>query len=394
VATPGVSTRWHFVIEESEQRPLTWLAPLATLSPRERAGGLDLCPLPWGEGARGTRAGEGAFGPCCFHAMAAALPAPDSHLSHSIATENRMPETPMVTAVIPTRNRPQLVTRAVRTALNQTYPCMEVVAVVDGPDELTTAALAAISDERLRVIKLPRPVGSASARNLGVEAAQGKWIAFLDDDDEWLPEKTELQMRLAANSALRYPIVSSKLFARTSSYELVWPRKLPRAPLSEYLLARDGWSYGEGLLSTITLLFPKELYRLAQFQPGLRRHQDLDWVLRASRQDGAGIEFLPEPLAIWHQAEKRSSISTTLNWRTSFEWIESVRGMITPRAYASFVATNVAPQAARQRDWGAFAFLPRMILTRGKPTARDVALFMGMWFAPRRMRHAFRKEGR
>lgn len=266
--------------------------------------------------------------------------------------------------------------------------------MVDGPDDLTTKALAAISDERLRIITLPQPVGSAHARNFGVENAQGKWIAFLDDDDEWLPEKTELQMKLALNSAFRYPIVSSKLFARTSSYELVWPRKLPCSPLSEYLLARNAWSYGEGLLSTITLLFPKDLYRLVPFRPDLRRHQDLDWILRVSRQDGTGIEFVPKPLAIWHQAEHRSSISTTANWRTSFEWIESVRGMITERAYASFIATNVAPQAARQHDWGAFSFLLRMIWTRGKPTARDVAVFMGMWFAPQRIRHAIRRRGR
>lgn len=305
-----------------------------------------------------------------------------------------MPEQPIVTAVIPTRDRPHLVTRAVRTALEQTYPRLEVVAVVDGPDDLTTQALATVSDERLRIIQLPWPVGSASARNVGVDAARGEWIAFLDDDDEWLPEKTELQMKVAMNSAFEYPIVSSKLFARTSNYDLVWPRKLPSAPLSEYLLARNEWSYGEGLLSTITLLFPKELYRSVPFRPDLCCHQDFDWVLRASRQEGAGIEFLPQPLAIWHQAEHRQSISTLANWRSSLEWIESVRGMITPRAYASFIATNVAPQAARQHDWSAFSFLLRMILTRGKPTARDLAAFMGMWFAPQSLRRMVRKTGR
>lgn len=80
-----------------------------------------------------------------------------------------MPETPLVTAVIPTRNRPELVTRAVRTTLNQTYPRIEVVDVVDGPNELTTAALAAISDKRLRVIKLPRCLPPSHAAAL-------KWL--------------------------------------------------------------------------------------------------------------------------------------------------------------------------------------------------------------------------
>jgi glycosyltransferase involved in cell wall biosynthesis len=305
-----------------------------------------------------------------------------------------MHDTPLVTAVIPTHGRPDLVKRAVYSALNQTYPGIEVVVVVDGPDDCTCKELATISDPRLRVIELPTRSGGCGARNRGVESAQGKWIAFLDDDDEWFPEKTELQMKVAMTSAFRYPIVSSKLVVRTTNYELVWPRKLPRAPLSEYLLARNDWSYGEGLLSTITLLFPKDLYELVPFKSSLARHQDFDWVLRAVQTEGAGIEFLPQALAIWHMAEQRSSISTTPSWRSSFEWIESVRSMITERAYASFVATSVAPQAARQGDWGAFYFLLRTIIARGNPTAHDIAVFMAMWFTPRRLRRQIRVRGR
>jgi glycosyltransferase involved in cell wall biosynthesis len=271
---------------------------------------------------------------------------------------------------------------------------MEVVVVVDGPDDRTSRELATISDSRLRVIALPKRVGGADSRNRGVESARGKWIAFLDDDDEWLPKKTELQMNLATTSEFRYPIVSSKLVVRTSNYEVLWPRKLPCAPFSEYLLARNDWSYGEGLLSTITLLFPKDLYTLVPFTSGLPRHQDLDWVLRATDQEGAGIEFVPQALAIWHMAEHRGSISTTASWRTSFDWIESVRGLITRRAYASFLATSVAPQAARQHDWGAFSFLLRMIVGRGKPTAHDIAVFIGMWFTPQGIRRSFRRRGR
>src|SRR4051812_31292709 len=85
---------------------------------------------------------------------------------------------PLVTAVIPTRNRPELVTRAVRSALAQTYPRMEVVVVIDGPDAVTSSALELIHDERLRVISLPQPVGGAEARNVGVQAAQGEWIGL------------------------------------------------------------------------------------------------------------------------------------------------------------------------------------------------------------------------
>jgi glycosyltransferase involved in cell wall biosynthesis len=301
-----------------------------------------------------------------------------------------MPESPFVTAVIPTHNRPVLVKRAVRSALNQTYRGIEVVVVVDGPDECTCKELATISDSRLRVIELPRRVGGSDARNRGVESARGKWIALLDDDDEWLPEKTEVQMRLAERSYFRYPIVSSRLYLRTSQRDRVWPRDEPSTPICEYLLVRNHWSYGGGLLSTITLLFPKELYELVPFKRGLPRHQDLDWVLRATQQEGAGIEFAPEPLAVWHKAEQRKSVSSAASWRGSYEWISSVRDMITPRAYGSFIASDIAWQAAAQHDWRYFFPLLREAYCKGELKPADVIRYTGFWLVPASVRSALK----
>jgi glycosyltransferase involved in cell wall biosynthesis len=298
-----------------------------------------------------------------------------------------------VSAVIPTRNRPHLVLRAVRSALAQTYEDLEVIVVVDGPDPATSNALATIGDDRLRVIILPQSQGAQTARNTGIEAAQGDWIALLDDDDEWLPEKTELQIERAQSSEFRYPIISSQFFFRTPDYELVWPRRQPYEPLSEYLLARNSLSMGEGLLSTITLFFPKDLFRYVSFTPDLKRCQEVDWVLRASRQDGAGIEFIPQPLAVANQAAERASITTVPDWRISLEWVESVREIITARAYASYIAITVTSQAARQGDWSAFFFLLRRILTRGAPKTRDLAFFLSVWCVPRKLQLAVRKAG-
>lgn len=300
-----------------------------------------------------------------------------------------------VSAIIPTRDRPGLVVRAVRSALAQTHDDIEVIVIVDGPDLATEKTLEQFaSDKRLKVICLPEAVGAAQARNIGAETARGGWIAFLDDDDEWIPEKTEIQMERARGSAYRFPIISGQLWARTSRYQLVWPRIEPHEPLSEYLLARNSWSYGEGLLSTITLLVTKDLMAAVPFKPGLKRHQDLDWVLRAAGYEGAGIEFVSKPLAIWHQAEQRKSISTSADWRSSLEWIDSVRPIITGRAYASFLATNIAPQAARAADWGAFPLLLERMVATGKPNSRDLLLFFGMWSVPHRIRQMVRKAAR
>jgi len=294
----------------------------------------------------------------------------------------QMEGSPSVSVVIPTRARPALVVRAVNSALQQTFGDLEVIVVIDGVDEETLDALASISSPRLRLLPLPRQVGGARARNEGVNAARGEWVAFLDDDDEWLPEKLEKQLAIARASELPDPIVACKVMARTSSGEFVWPRKLPSEPLSEYLLARDSWSQGEGLLQTSTLLTTRRLLLKIGFQDGLRKHQDWDWLLRAVNTPGAKIEFVAEPLAIWHLEQSSGSVSRAHDWQLSLAWIRERRSLVTRRAYAGFIATQIASQAARQRQWRAFLPLLTEMFQIGRPKAIDVLLLLGMWFVP------------
>src|SRR5690348_15530892 len=117
-----------------------------------------------------------------------------------------MSSPPDVSVVIPTRNRPELAVRAVESALGQTHRNLEVIVVIDGPDPATSAALEAVADDRLRVIVLPTSGKAPNARNQGVHNANGKWVALLDDDDEWLPSKLAVQLELAATSSLASPI--------------------------------------------------------------------------------------------------------------------------------------------------------------------------------------------
>lgn len=99
---------------------------------------------------------------------------------------------PLVSAVIPTRNRLDLVQRAIASVRSQTYPNVEIVVVDDGSTDGTAETLADVPDVRL--VKLTEGVGGAGARNRGIEAATGDLIAFLDSDDEWLPEKLTQQV--------------------------------------------------------------------------------------------------------------------------------------------------------------------------------------------------------
>lgn len=156
---------------------------------------------------------------------------------------------PIVSVVIPTLNRPHLVVRAVRSALAQTLNAIEVIVVVDGPDEVTVQVLRRIDDDRVRVNPLPLHVGLGEARNAGVGEARSRWVAFLDDDDEWFPQKLEAQLQTAQQSANRHPIVSCRLIVRTERGDVVWPRRCPRLgeSMSEYLFCRTSVFSGEGI---------------------------------------------------------------------------------------------------------------------------------------------------
>ena len=126
------------------------------------------------------------------------------------------PGRPRISVVIPTHERLEECKRAVGSALNQDSPPLEVLVCDDGSADRTQDELEAwAADEpRLRYLRLPRNFGNpAAARNLGTQSARGEWVAFLDDDDQWVPGKLRVQGKAILTG--RYDVVASDAF-RTS----------------------------------------------------------------------------------------------------------------------------------------------------------------------------------
>ncbi len=293
---------------------------------------------------------------------------------------------PLVSVVIPTYCRPLLVKRAVQSALAQTLSQIEVIVVIDGPDEAeaTRVALAAIDDPRLSLIELPINQGCCAARNAGITAAQAKWIAHLDDDDEWMSQKLELQLEAVRRSQYTLPIATCYLVARTPNGDSIWPRGPPAQlePLSEYLFVRNTLFQGEGLIQGSTILTTKELLQKVPYRSSSQKHDDWDWLLRAIALEGVGVEFVSEPLSIWYLGENRPSLSSTYDWQYSFNWIKAQRDLVTPRAYSSFILAEVSSRAALTRSWQAFWLLLNEAIRRGAPQLTDLGLYLGMWLIP------------
>ncbi|MEW6153578.1 MAG: glycosyltransferase, partial [Actinomycetota bacterium] len=256
-----------------------------------------------------------------------------------------------VAVVVPTHRRPELVVGAVEAALGQTVAVDEVVVVVDadgGGAEETEAALSAIGDQRVRVVRRPGRGGPSQARNAGVAVTSAPWVAFCDDDDRWLPSKLARQLDVLARAG--WPpdaVVSTGVVARSPGSEYRWPKRFVDGTRSvgEYLFCTRTPFQGETLLHTSTLLASRSLLEAEPFDETLRNHEDWDWLVRAA---GRGARFLavPEHLAVWHIEEDRPGLTAvTGDWERSLAWAGRQRGRLGERAYSAFCLTVVAGRA-------------------------------------------------
>ncbi|MCU0537327.1 MAG: glycosyltransferase [Hydrococcus sp. Prado102] len=110
--------------------------------------------------------------------------------------------TPLLTIIIPTHNRPKLVLDAVRSALEQTFQDLEILVV----DDASTEPIRLPNHPKVRLIRLSSGRGGAGARNAGTEAARGRWITYLDDDDRLLPHMAQVSLEALEKATLPSPV--------------------------------------------------------------------------------------------------------------------------------------------------------------------------------------------
>ena len=100
----------------------------------------------------------------------------------------------MVSVILPTYNRAELLPRSIQSVLNQTYDDFELIVVDDGSEDDTASVMKRFSDERIRYLRLSRNLGVSGAQNAGLAEACGACLAFQGSDDEWHNEKLERQL--------------------------------------------------------------------------------------------------------------------------------------------------------------------------------------------------------
>ncbi|OCA84624.1 glycosyltransferase family 2 protein [Bacillus sp. FJAT-27986] len=189
----------------------------------------------------------------------------------------------MISVIIPTYNRANVISRSIKSVLEQTYRDIELIIIDDNSSDNTDQVISRFNDSRIKYIKLDNNKGACFARNYGVEISKGEYIAFQDSDDYWLPMKLEKQIKFLQEN--NYDLVSCQIRINKGNEYRIFPR---------VELINDDNIYIQNYVSTQTILCKRECFNRYKFDENLPRFQDWDFILGIIKEFKVGV--VTEPL--------------------------------------------------------------------------------------------------
>lgn len=206
----------------------------------------------------------------------------------------------MVSAIIPTHNRANLLPRAIGSVLKQTYKNIEIIVVDDGSCDRTEDVVREMMTchQNIRYLKHSTPKGACAARNYGIREARGEFVAGLDDDDEWLPKRIE---KLLGSFRDEFAYICSRDW-------IIYPeRTVQRAEKREITL--DEMLY-ENVTGNQVLTRRERFLSVGGFDERLTSGQDYDMWLRLLKKYGSAL-MLPEPLQRVYRDHRGERVSAS-----------------------------------------------------------------------------------
>jgi glycosyltransferase involved in cell wall biosynthesis len=266
---------------------------------------------------------------------------------------------PQVSVLIPTYNRRDLVLEALQTVIGQSYRPIEVIVVDDASMDETVECLRAMDFPiRVEVLALPTNRGPSGARNAGLQTARGTYVAFLDSDDWWLPEKLERQVaELERHPNPGKALIYSQVHLVRSHERLLRPvrAKCDGEPLADYLFVKAGH------LNSSNIVLATELARQIAYREDLRLHEDWDFYLRLEE---AGIDFvmIPEVLSGSNDSDRDDRASKP-QLSLALAWLAIWQPKISRSAYLALRA-KLAPHLRAQDSLLGLRFIVEAYLSR------------------------------
>jgi glycosyltransferase involved in cell wall biosynthesis len=252
---------------------------------------------------------------------------------------------PLFSIVIPVRNRQNLVPSAVESVLTQTFQNFEIIIVDDGSDNPILMPDAAINDQRVRLMRQP-PLGANAARNGGIKQSRGRFIAFLDVDDQFLPEKLE---NIA--SAVEGGRVWFSHFSMVKRDDNVFATRPKRAPLKKETVGEYVLKNGQ-FLQTSTLVVHKDLAIKVLFDETLKKFQDIDFVIRLSKISPYPI-FIPKVLSVWGDVHDRARISQGLYPEAAIDFYHKLETLVGKSERSAYAANMLGYEISKKHPFKA-----------------------------------------
>lgn len=224
----------------------------------------------------------------------------------------------MVSAIITTHNRANLLSRAINSVLNQTYQDIEIIVVSDGSTDETDKVMEGyINNPMINYISYHPAKGGNYARNTGIKVAKGEFIAFLDDDDEWLPEKIEKQLEvMKANENIGLVYTGTNVIYVDEGIE--YPSiRYKCGDLSKEIL------FANYIGSTTTVMLRQSILDgNICFDENLKALQDYDLWIRICQTTDIGV--VSKPLVNYYNYKGNKQISfNTKKYEEAFSYIHT-----------------------------------------------------------------------
>ncbi len=293
--------------------------------------------------------------------------------------------TPSISVIIPSYQRHEEVIRAVKSALSQTLPPCEIIVSNDGPDPEKGRLLAGLQDDRIKYVEAPRRKNASATRNFGVRHAKGEWIALLDDDDIWLPEKLELQFRKLQQAGEPAAILAGVERVYDQSGK-TWCR--PKGCFQSGCSVHDVLFSGAGGVNTSTIMAPAWAFRGYPFNEDAERHEDWEWLL----ESGQKLPLLVTPEVICERHLKPGEgLSRPGGYEYTKDWYVRNRCLMPADAQGRFISTILSRKAAYDRMYRALPWMFAEMRWTSSISFYNIGRLLMPWIIPSRARQGIRK---
>ncbi len=238
---------------------------------------------------------------------------------------------PKVSVIIPVYNRAHIIMNTLDSIINQSYKNIEVI-IVDDCSSDSEQLRQVIENYHINIVYIRhrKNLHGGAARNTGIEASSGDYIAFLDSDDLWAPNKIE--------SCVRYDVDDNEiLYSKILDREKVYPSYAfdNNLNVDEYLLVE------RQSMQTSSLFMKVEFAKRVMFDPSLKRFQDTDFIIRAQKLCGARFTLVNEVLVYMSDDDKGARISSSVDPFPALFWLDKIKHLLTEKTISVFTFNRI-----------------------------------------------------